>query len=57
MTFVLYGNDEEVARYELTEKDAITGDENRWSYTFRDLDEYDNSGVRIEYRVEGKKML
>ena len=52
VTFVLYGNDEEVARYELTEKDAITGDENRWSYTFRDLDEYDNSGVRIEYRVE-----
>lgn len=51
VTFLLYGNDELVGRYDLTKDDAVPSDENRWKYIFEGLDEYDDDGVKIKYSV------
>ena len=46
ITVILYGNDKEVARGELS------GSKNEWKYTFKGLDKYDKDGKKIDYRIE-----
>lgn len=54
---ILYANGQELQRVTLKPEegvlgrlaDVIAGDVNTWSYTFTDLPEYDQDGVRIEY--------
>src|SRR5699024_10318365 len=43
---------EEVARQEITLSNAISGNKDKWQYTFENLPKYDEAGNVIEYTVE-----
>src|SRR5699024_5247813 len=43
---------QEVRRQEITLSDAISGNKDKWQYTFENLPKYDENGNVIEYTVE-----
>ena len=43
---------QEVARQEITSSDAVSGNKDRWQYTFENLPKYDEKGNEIEYVVQ-----
>ena len=43
---------QEVARQEITLSNAISGNKDKWQYTFENLPKYDENGNVIEYTVE-----
>ena len=49
---VLKRNGVEEQRYELSKETAETAEENKWTYTFKDLAKYDQNNNIIQYTVE-----
>ena len=45
-------NETEIARQEITLSNAISGNKDKWQYTFENLPKYDENGNVIEYTVE-----
>ena len=45
-------NETEIARQEITISNAISGNKDKWQYTFENLPKYDENGNVIEYTVE-----